>query len=77
MCPDSHRPYEVWTVAHQAPSVVDSPGRLEWVLRDLPDTAMEPRYPASPALQVSVLLLSHRKTCNIADDKLLFHNVKE
>ena len=51
-----------WTEAHQAPLSMGCPkGRtLEWIAiffsKDLPDPGIEP---ASPTLQVDLLLLSH------------------
>ena len=54
-----------WTVAHQALLSTGFPRQGYWSglpfpsPGDLPDPGIEPKSPASPALQADVLLLSH------------------
>ena len=56
----------LWTVAHQAPLSMGSPGKNTGVScrfpppGDLPDPGIEPTSPASPALQADSLLPSHQ-----------------
>ena len=53
----------LWTVAHQTPLSMDSPGKYTGLgyspLGHLPHPGMESEYPATPELEANSLLLSH------------------